>query len=751
MSFLTRIALLACCVAQDPARSFDFESDRPGEVPAGWFVPRGVQAGYGAEVVEGDAFEGERCVRVFELEDGEPASFGNAMTSLDARPYRGRTIRVRAALRATGGSRAQMWVRVDRPERAKGLFDNMSDRPVTDPEWTEVEIRGDVHADAEGLSLGVMLTRGSEVFFDAVRIEDLGPLREPLPARALTARGLENLTALARLYGYVRYFHPSDEAEATEWESWLVQAIQAVEGASDPAELAERLEAVLAPIAPAVRVGVAGAELELAPELDGPPDGERVRLRSWSHFGVGLAEKEGRSIYSSRRRNKRPKDGVLPEDVRAPREVVRSELAGGVACALPTSLFATRAGTLPRPAPDAAPIEATSLLGGEDRSSRLAAVMIAWNVFQHFYPYFDVVEADWPGELTRALSSAASDEDEGAFLATLERMVAALHDGHGSVSGPGDVRSGILPLSWAFVEGALTITRVPARLANELRPGDVVASIDGRATEEWVAERSAHISAATPQYLRHRLTQDLALGPREVPATLVLEGVDGRRRGPVRVPYGSYSDIQREPRPGPIEELEAGVFYVDIGRVDDETFGAALEDLAAAEGIVWDSRGYPGLGFDSFLPHLVAERSTSPQWHVPEATLPDRLDQTTRKLPGWRIEPAEPRLAGRHVFLVDGRAISYAESCLGIVEHYELGELVGEASAGTNGNVNPFTLPGNYRISWTGMKVLKHDGSRHHGVGILPTVPVERTRAGVAAGRDEILEAGLEVLRRALR
>ena len=36
---------------------------------------------------------------------------------------------------------------------------------------------------------------------------------------------------------------------------------------------------------------------------------------------------------------------------------------------------------------------------------------LAWNVFQHFYPYFDVVQADWPAELRRALSSAATDED----------------------------------------------------------------------------------------------------------------------------------------------------------------------------------------------------------------------------------------------------------------------------------------------------------------------------------------------------
>jgi len=93
----------------------------------------------------------------------------------------------------------------------------------------------------------------------------------------------------------------------------------------------------------------------------------------------------------------------------------------------------------------------------------------------------------------------------------------------------------------------------------------------------------------------------------------------------------------------------------------------------------------------------------------------------------WDLEPLAPRLKARIAFLTNGRAISYAESWMGIVEAYKLGEIVGEATAGTNGNVNPLKLPGGYTIFWTGMKVLEHDGSRHHGVGIRPTVPVSRT------------------------
>jgi predicted Zn-dependent protease len=54
---------------------------------------------------------------------------------------------------------------------------------------------------------------------------------------------------------------------------------------------------------------------------------------------------------------------------------------------------------------------------------------------------------------------------------------------------------------------------------------------------------------------------------------------------------------------------------------------------------------------------------------------------------------------------------------MGIVENYKLDEILGETTAGTNGNVNPFALPGGYNITWTGLKVLKHHGSQHHGVG----------------------------------
>ena len=202
-----------------------------------------------------------------------------------------------------------------------------------------------------------------------------------------------------------------------------------------------------------------------------------------------------------------------------------------------------------------------------------------------------------------------------------------------------------------------------------------------------------------------------------------------------------------EPRPDKIAEIEPGIYYIDISRITDADFNKALPQLETAHGIVFDFRGYPGTLGPSFLSHLSDKSMTSAQWHVPLVTRPDWEPMQFERRPGWDMPPLKPSITAKKAFITDARAISYAESCMGIVENYRLGEIVGAPTAGTNGNVNPLPLPGGYTIAWTGMKVLKHDGSRHHGIGIQPTIPVSRTRAAIAAGRDEMLDRAIQSVR----
>lgn len=120
---------------------------------------------------------------------------------------------------------------------------------------------------------------------------------------------------------------------------------------------------------------------------------------------------------------------------------------------------------------------------------------------------------------------------------------------------------------------------------------------------------------------------------------------------------------------------------------------------------------------------------------MPQYIYPDQTNVSYDNSGRWTLPPKNPYFSGKNVFLTDKEAISYSESVMGIVEHYNLAEIVGEPTVGANGNRNVFNLPGNYCISYTGMKVVKHDSSQHHLVGIKPTVPVERTVEGIRRGQ----------------
>lgn len=729
-------APLATASAQSALANPGFEEGAPSLT--GWQFR--AMTGFAFALDSADAHEGRWAARVMGQGGGAPGAFGNLLQRLDAAPYRGRRVRYRAWMRtelAAGANRAGLWLRVDRPGGVIGFFDNMEARPITGRTgWTQYEITGEVARDAEAVFVGALLIGEGQAWVDAASLEDGPAMAPPEAARPVTERGLANLVAFSRLLGYVRWFHPSDGAAATDWDTFAAAGVRAVEGAPDAPRLAAVLDSLFRPIAPTlvVRAGDAG-RAEMA-----RPAGDSLRVVWWRHYGVGLGP---RSLYRSQRI--RASADALPDSAPDPRRPLRVDLGGGVHAAVPLALYADRDGTLPRTAvPPVVDALQAPVLSGDDRAVRLAAVALGWNVFQHFYPYFDVADADWPAELPRALRSAATDAGECAFLATLRRMVAALDDGHGFVQHGCERGQRRSPVAVASVEGRPTITGVAVGVEG-VRRGDVVLRVDGAPADSLLQAWGELTSAATPGWRAFTAHERLVAG-RDSLLWLTVQHVDGDTATvTLRRSVGPAED-----KPEPVAQLRPGIWYVDLDRVSTAQFRAVLPELERASGIVFDLRGYPDdFNAMAFFPHLLREPGTSAQWHVPVATRPDRADVRYHQSPGWPLAPAAPYLAAPRVFITDGRAISYAESILGIVEAYRLGEIVGGTTAGTNGNVNPLVLPGGYHVRWTGMRVLKHDGSPHHGVGIRPTVPVEPTRAGVAAGRDELLERALEVVTRA--
>jgi C-terminal processing protease CtpA/Prc len=586
---------------------------------------------------------------------------------------------------------------------------------------------------------------------DFERIELARPLllgRSPLEApQLLSARGLDNLFAFTRLVGVVRHFYPTEQVRTTNWSDFTIRAVRLVERAPNAESLARTLRTLFEPIAPDIVITV-GTTTPKLPKARVPSQNPSVTW--WSNIGIALAPPEisapGR-IYSSSLLVRRAAGGRVPRGVPHPDSAWSAVLGAGLAAAVPVARW-TVFSSNDSASKSVQPVDRAEAASPNDRATRLAGVIGLWNVFQHSYPYFDVVKVDWPTELRRALRTAATDRSPAEYQATLERLVAALQDGHGRVYPiVAQPRRAFLPVALDWVENQLVVSEVGPE-ADGLQRGDIIERIDGVPADSVLALREQRISGATPQWRRYRAVQEVTVGPERATVQLrvrpALSSPGARTTRDVRLTYSST--LRTRNLPETIAELQAGIFYVDLDRINDADFLRALPRLQKARGIIFDLRGYPNsVSTPLILARLSASTLRSAYFEVPTFTRPDRTSVQWRD-GGWTLEPVRPRLTAKIAFLTGGGAISYAESTMGIVEQYRLGAIVGESTAGTNGNVNAVPVPGGYQVSYTGMRVRKRDATPHHGVGIKPTVPVTRTLAGVAQGIDEVLERGIGVV-----
>jgi C-terminal processing protease CtpA/Prc len=669
--------------------------------------------------------------------------------SFDATRFRGKRVRLRSAIRTEGNNkgRAQMWLRVDRKTEKgaalTGFFDNMDDRPVVSDRWGYYTIDGIVSSDAATLNIGFLLYGSGKTWVDDVSIEVTGDAKIVNEApRPISSRGLLNIIAFTRLMGYVRHFHPSDQAAKTDWDRFAVEGIRQIEGAKNRKELAKKLNNIFKPVAPSVLV-----HLGSTPPMPSPPLSATKGL-TWRHLSF---KPGGSGIYKSERIEVERKAGDTPGDAF---DYFTADLGEGLSATIPVIVYGESSGTNPnRDSQMTASSDSAELFSGNDRAVRLAAISLSWNIFQHFYPYFDVVKADWKSVLPKFLKMAAIDKDEEDFAKTLRRLVGQLQDGHGFIDN-GDRNRYIPPVTLGIVDGKVLVTYI-AEPIEGLNLGDAVLAVDGQPIERLLSEKGQEVSSATPQWKRFQVLSDLLGGVKDQIVQIEIE----RWRKPeeksrislkcdTRVdPNYGLSSIN-DKRHAKVAEIEPGIFYLNIDQLNDKDFNESLPKLAQANGIIFDFRGYPlRLGPENFLSRLTETTMKSASWLVPLVTEPDRRNMKFDGNREWEVKPAAPYLKAKKVFITDGRSISRTETMLGIIENYKLGEIVGETTAGTNGNINSFKLPGDYEVLFTGMKVLKHDGSRHHGVGIIPTVKVNRTRAGVAAGKDEFLEKALEIVK----
>lgn len=177
---LCSFALAALARGQEAPRSTlangGMEEGEPGKPPSGWLFRTNVDAS--AAIDTENPFVGARSVSIDASKaSGSKQPFTNLMQSLDAKDWQGKRVRFRGAVRVgelPPGASVQLWLRIDRPDKQLGAFDNMGDRPITTTSWSQQEIVLDVAADAERVVCGMFVLGRGTAWLDDVALETVG-------------------------------------------------------------------------------------------------------------------------------------------------------------------------------------------------------------------------------------------------------------------------------------------------------------------------------------------------------------------------------------------------------------------------------------------------------------------------------------------------------------------------------------------------------------------------------------------------
>ena len=427
-------------------------------------------------------------------------------------------------------------------------------------------------------------------------------------------------------------------------------------------------------------------------------------------------------------------------------EYAEKSIGSNLKIIIPLALYGTKSSTYPntdslKTAPLIVEINNSNyILNPSNLYFRLGNVINTWNVFQHFYPYFIVAKMNWEDNLKISLNEAYQNKDGSDYYSSLKRLTAKLQDGHISVTSIGDKSYYLPPIAWKWVENKLIITSGFDKKLH-IKQGDVVEKIDGIDAKKYFDDVNQYISAATKGWLNYRAEKESLFGLMNSDLNIMIVGQKKTVRLKRTLFAGQYEELL--PKPTPIKSLGNEITYVSFTGADMKMINDSLSLLKNSKAIIFDLRGRPNENL-AMLEYLMTKKDTASKWlQVPEIIYPDQEKIVGYQTEGWDLEAKSLHLTAKIFFLIDGRVISAGESYASLVEHYKLGILIGQTTAGTNGEVNTLTLPGGYVIRFTGLKAVKPNGSQHHGVGVIPNIYVEQTVAGIKEGRDEILERAI--------
>lgn len=209
------------------------------------------------------------------------------------------------------------------------------------------------------------------------------------------------------------------------------------------------------------------------------------------------------------------------------------------------------------------------------------------------------------------------------------------------------------------------------------------------------------------------------------------------------IPSGSVPSypVRKDPA---FSMITPDIGYLYLGSVRNADLKSIIQQLEGTRGLVIDLRCYPSEFVVFSLGSCLVEKTTPFVKFTAGSVMTPGLFTagTTLSVP----VNTRMRYKGRTVILVNESTISQAEYTTMALRVAPGAVVVGSQTAGADGNVSPFTLPGGIKTLITGIGVYYPDGGETQRTGIVPDVEVRPTAAGIRQERDEVLEKAIAII-----
>lgn len=387
-----------------------------------------------------------------------------------------------------------------------------------------------------------------------------------------------------------------------------------------------------------------------------------------------------------------------------------------------------------------------------DEGFMLLALFRYWNMIQYYFPYRHLIGENWNDVLKEFISEFINARDELEYDLVTLALISRIHDTHAFLDNASAMESykgsNYAPVRITFVEDKAVVTGYFEQILGEksgLQIGDVIERINNKTVEEIVKEELSITSASNyPTQLRVIARQLL----RTRDSVLTIDYERGSEKfsreiecfTPDKINFYSYylkSDTC-------FKLINSEIAYVYPGSIKNEYLPEIMPEVLKTKGLIIDFRSYPS---DDIMYSLS-------EYLQPDSVSFVKPTFCSIKTPGlftigdcFKVgHKNENYYKGKVVIIINETTQSSAEFTTMAFRTAPDATVIGSTTAGADGNVSEFCLPGRLRTGFSGLGVLYPDGKETQRIGIVPDIEVKPTIKGIAEGRDELLEKAIEII-----